>query len=91
MTKPAQPDHSFEEKILGLLDALYGAALRLAKNKEDAEDLVAEAVSKAWAGREQLKEQDRFRPWVFRILTNTFYSDCRKGSQKMKTVSYDEN
>ena len=41
----------FEEKVTGLLDQLYGAALRLAKNREDAEDLLAEAVAKVWASR----------------------------------------
>jgi RNA polymerase sigma-70 factor (ECF subfamily) len=86
-----EQDKKFEEKILQLLDALYGAALRLAKNPDDAEDLVAEAVSKAWANREGLKDQDRFRPWLFRIMTNTFYSDCRKGTNKMKTLTLDEN
>ncbi len=45
---PKLIDHSFfEEKVIGLLDPLYGAALRLAKNREDAEDLVAETVTKA--------------------------------------------
>jgi hypothetical protein len=29
----------FETQIVGLLDQLFGAALRLEKNREDAEDL----------------------------------------------------
>jgi len=68
----------FEKRVMGLLGEMYGAALRLAKNREDAEDLVAEAVTKAWAGRSALKDKERFRPWIFRILTNTFISECRK-------------
>lgn len=68
----------FEETVIGLLDQLYGAALRLAKNREDAEDLVAETVSKAWASRHTLKDQAKSRAWIFRILTNTFMSDRRK-------------
>ena len=68
----------FEEKVMGLLGELYGAALRLAKNRDDAEDLVADSVEKAWANRGSLRDKERFRPWIFRILTNTFFSDCRK-------------
>jgi len=68
----------FEEKVTSLLDQLYGASLRLAKNREDAEDLVAETVAKAWASRRSLKDHDKFRSWIFRILTNTFISGCRK-------------
>jgi RNA polymerase sigma-70 factor (ECF subfamily) len=68
----------FEERVTGLLDELYGAALRFAKNRDDAEDLVAETVTKAWESRGTLKDHGRFRPWIFRILTNTFITECRK-------------
>lgn len=68
----------FEHQVVGLLDDLLGAAIRLAKNRHDAEDLVADAVTKAWGSRESLKGAERFRPWIFRILTNCFVSDCRK-------------
>jgi RNA polymerase sigma-70 factor (ECF subfamily) len=72
-------DHErFEQQVIGLLDDLLGAAMRLAKNRHDAEDLVAEAVTKAWGNRASLKEVERFRPWIFRILTNCFLTDCRK-------------
>jgi RNA polymerase sigma-70 factor (ECF subfamily) len=85
----------FEEEVLGLLDELYGAALRLAKNREDAEDLVAEAVTKAWAARRALKDMEHFRPWIFRILTNTFITECRKRSirpsQEDQAVNSDED
>jgi len=72
----------FEEHVTGLLGELLGAALRLAKNRHDAEDVVAEAVTKAWANRNSLKDPERFRPWIFRILTNTFLTDCRKTSAR---------
>jgi len=68
----------FEQEITGLLDRLYGTALRLAKNRADAEDLVAETVTKAWANFGSLHDRQCFRGWLFRILTNTFLSECRK-------------
>lgn len=72
-------DHAFfEREITSLLDRLYGAALRLAKNRADAEDLVAEAVAKAWANFHTLHDRSCFPGWVFRILTNTFLTECRK-------------
>lgn len=76
----------FESEVVGTLDRLYGAALRLAKNHADAEDLVAEAVAKAWASRESLEDPARFEGWLFRILTNTFIGECRRRG----TVSLDE-
>ncbi len=83
-------DQQFEEKVTELLDALYGAALRLAKNRDDAEELLAETVSKAWANRFRLKGQDQFRAWIFRILTKTFLSECRKKNPNTDAVSIDE-
>lgn len=83
--------NSFGEKVTGLLDQLYGAALRLAKNREDAEDLVAEAVAKAWASRRSLKDPEKFRSWIFRILTNTFISDCRKRALRPQAETFEEH
>ena len=60
------------------IDALYSVALRLTRKDADAEDLVAEAVTKAWSSIDSLDDRDRFRPWLFRILHNTFISDYRK-------------
>jgi RNA polymerase sigma-70 factor (ECF subfamily) len=67
----------FAAQIEGLTDRLYGTALRLARNPEDAEDLVAETVVKAWARLGELRERQAFAGWVLRILNNTFVSEWR--------------
>ncbi len=81
----------FEREITGLLDRLYGAALRLAKNRADAEDLVAEAVAKAWANFHTLHDRSCFHGWVFRILTNTFLTECRKTAPRSLDALCDEH
>jgi RNA polymerase sigma-70 factor (ECF subfamily) len=68
----------FEQQLTDVLDRLYAAALRMTKNRADAEDLVSEAVTKALKNRDKLKDPTSFRGWMFRILTNTFISNCRK-------------
>lgn len=78
---PADDRAFFEREVTAVLDGLYGAALRLAKNRTDAEDLVAEAVAKAWANFPSLKDRCCFRGWIFRILTNTFLSECRRQTE----------
>ena len=70
------------------IDALYSVALRLTRKDADAEDLVAEAVTKAWSSIDTLSDRDRFRPWLFRILHNTFISDYRKQSVRPVEASY---
>ncbi|HRP95099.1 MAG TPA: sigma-70 family RNA polymerase sigma factor [Rhodocyclaceae bacterium] len=68
----------FCAQIERLTDRLYGTALRLARNRADAEDLVSEAVVKAWACRHQLHDRACFEKWILRILTNAFFSQCRR-------------
>lgn len=72
------------------MQSLYTLALRLTRNNADAEDLVAECISKAWMVLHTLEDRTRFRPWVFRILHNKFISDYRKKSVRPKESSYDE-
>ena len=70
--------HSFfAGNVERLIDRLYGTALRLTRNSDDAEDLVAETVAKAWAKLGELSDPGSFDAWILRILTNTFVSEWR--------------
>lgn len=77
MTEDSDRDF-FRAEIERLMDRLYGTALSLTRNPADAEDLVSEAVIKAWANLGDLADRQAFPKWLFRILTNTFVSDRRR-------------
>lgn len=79
----------FKQEVSENMDALYGTALRLTRNPADAEDLVADAVTKAWAALDRLEDVARFKAWIFRILTNTFISDYRKSKNAPRMESLD--
>jgi RNA polymerase sigma factor (sigma-70 family) len=72
----------FEARVLAILGPLHGVARRLTKNDADAEDLVAESISRAWRARDSLADADAFRAWMFRILNNTFISERRRASAR---------
>jgi RNA polymerase sigma-70 factor (ECF subfamily) len=72
------------------MDALYRLALRLTKNSTEAEDLVADAVTRAWTAIDSLQDRSRGRQWMFRILHNCFISDYRKKSIRPRETAYDE-
>ena len=72
------------------MDSLYGLAMRLTRNGADAEDLVADAVAKAWSAVATLEDRARVRGWLFRILHNCYISDYRKKSVRPVEWSYDE-
>lgn len=69
---------AFETQVLAILGPLHGVARRLTKNDADAEDLVAESITRAWRARESLADDGAFRAWIFRILHNTFISERRR-------------
>ncbi|MBK8468975.1 MAG: sigma-70 family RNA polymerase sigma factor [Actinomycetales bacterium] len=61
-----------------LLDQLYSAALRTARNPADAEDLVQETYAKAYAAFHQFQPGTNLKAWMYRILTNTYINTYRK-------------
>lgn len=68
----------FERDALPYLDQLYGAALRMTRNRADAEDLVQDAYAKAFAAFHQYRPGTNLKAWLYRILTNTFINGYRK-------------
>lgn len=85
----AESAADFEARVLQLLPDLFAAALRMMRNRADAEDLVADTVAKAWERRASVRESASFRGWVFRILTNTFVSSLRSRAARPRTESLD--
>ena len=80
----AQRRQWFEQRLEPLLDRLYGNALRLTRDPDDAEDIVAEAVGKAWTRFDELRDPRRFEGWLFHILTNAFISEWRRRQSRPK-------
>ena len=80
---------AFEDQVLALLGSLHGVARRLCCNDAEAEDIVAEAVARAWRSRDSLEDPRAFRAWIFRILHNTFISERRRPDGRL--VALEEN
>src|SRR6185295_19553594 len=62
-----------EEVLLPHLDAAYNLARWLTRDPRDAEDVVQEAYLRALKHFNTFKGGDA-RPWVLRIVRNTFYT-----------------
>jgi RNA polymerase sigma-70 factor (ECF subfamily) len=68
----------FEAEVLPHLDALHRSALRLTRNGSDADDLVQDAVIKAWRFFDGYEPGTNIRAWLLKILTNLFFSRYRR-------------
>ncbi|QJC21346.1 sigma-70 family RNA polymerase sigma factor [Arcanobacterium buesumense] len=85
-----QLSRQFEEQALPLLDQLYGAALRLTRNPQDAEDLVQETYAKAFAAFHQYQQGTNLKAWLYRILNNAFISNYRKAQRRPKEADAEQ-
>ncbi len=79
----------FERQVMVLLGPLQGVARRLTCNDADAEDLVAETVTRAWRALDSLESEAAFKSWIFRILNNTFISEMRRAGVRPKLEAVD--
>lgn len=77
----------FEETALPYLDALYGAAYRLTRNPRDAEDLVQDAMLRAYRFWDSFQKDSNCKAWLFRILTNTFINEYQKKKRSREVLS----
>ncbi len=74
--RPIRAD--FEKEALPHLSALYAAALRMTRNEKDAEDLVQEALLRAYRFFDTFEAGTNCKAWLFRILTNVFCNQYRE-------------
>ena len=68
----------FEKVALPHLEALHGAAVRLARNPRDAEDLVQESLLRAYRFWDTFERGSNCRAWLLRILTNTYINEYQR-------------
>lgn len=78
------------DECLTHVDALYGAALRMTGNRQDAEDLVQETYLKAVRDLDRHREIASIRGWLFRILTNTYIDRYRKARRSPSEVVFED-
>jgi len=59
---------------------VYNLALKMTKDKSDAEDLTQEVFIKAITALSKFESKSKFRTWLYRITVNHFLNDSRKKS-----------
>ncbi len=84
-----RPKHRSEFEAIALphLDALYGAAYRLTRNARDAEDLVQDAMLRAYRFWDSFQQDSNCKAWLFKILTNTFINTYQKAKRGREILS----
>lgn len=79
---------AFEALISDNTRFVYNIALKMLKNKEDAEDISQEALIKVYKNIDSFNMESSFRTWMYRIVVNTCLDHMRKN--KVTVLSIDK-
>lgn len=74
MTKAVLDKETFCRLVEEHQNTLYRTARSILSNQQDAEDAVQEAIFSAYSHLDRLREPDKFKAWLLRILVNECYS-----------------
>jgi len=79
--------HAYAQLLNRYWDSVYFMILKMAHNKDDAEDLTIEAFGKAFKFIHNYEPEFAFSTWLFKIANNNAIDFLRK--QHTKTISID--
>ena len=93
LRRKTQRSDEFSASILALLQPLYATALRLTRNRADAEDLVQDSVVKALRFEERFTPGTNQKAWLYTILHNTWRNrrrDAARDTVDVDSVAVEE-
>lgn len=75
--------NEFTRQVEQLQGTLYRIAATVLAQPCDREDAVQSAILKAWQHLPRLREDDRFSPWLIRIMLNECYALLRRRKREI--------
>jgi RNA polymerase sigma-70 factor, ECF subfamily len=77
----AEGDRVFHEHLVAIIPQLRSFARGLCGNRDLADDLAQDAMTRAWGARQTFEPGTNFRAWMFMILRNQFYTTIKKNAR----------
>lgn len=87
----AGDDGAFANLIRPYIRKAYHVALKITRNREDAEDASQQSLLNAYAHLHQFRGQSRFSSWLTRIAMNEALIKVRKRRSEDHYLSYENN
>ncbi|MFN2421941.1 MAG: RNA polymerase sigma factor [Gemmatimonadota bacterium] len=84
-------DGAFEDLLSANLDSLYRTSVRLCGDPDDAQDMLHDAVLRAFQHRHQLRDPEAGRSWLFKILVRTHLNRVRSKRRRPESIESDLN
>ena len=77
---------AFEAILAPHMGELHGAAMRLSRSPSDADDVLQEAMARAWMFWDRFEPGTNVRAWMHRILYNTFVNGYRRRRREREVL-----
>src|SRR3954470_10445062 len=91
MFRRRSPDpDAFNAQVLAFVDPLFATAMRLTRNRADAEDLVQDTLVKAFRFSDRFTPDTNLKAWLYTILHNTWRNRRRDASRDTVEVDSDQ-
>ncbi|MGL4441882.1 MAG: sigma-70 family RNA polymerase sigma factor [Bosea sp. (in: a-proteobacteria)] len=79
-----KPQPAFRDMLVAEIPSMRAFAVSLCGNITTADDLVQDALLKAWGHSDSFQMGTNLRAWLFTILRNTYYSLYRKRTREVQ-------
>jgi RNA polymerase sigma-70 factor (ECF subfamily) len=76
----------FDAAVRPHLNAMYRMAYRWTQNRDDAEDLVQETLTKLVRRIDELESVEKLKPWLIKVLYRSFVDIHRKQSRELQLI-----
>lgn len=81
----------FGYKLDNLTPSLKPYALKLTKDKDEADDLLQETVFKAYSNRDKFQDGTNLKAWLYTIMRNTFITNYQRMVRRKTFIDTTEN
>jgi RNA polymerase sigma-70 factor (ECF subfamily) len=82
--------HSFADLVERHKDKAMTVAIRMLKNREDAEEAIQDAFVRAFRALDRFEERSKFSTWLYRIVFNVCSTTLSKRGDFLEPISHNE-
>lgn len=76
----------FQDEVVALIPRLRAYAMSLAGSSAEADDIVQDALMRAWRFRDGFQAGTNLRAWLYRIVRNAFYTHAAKRRDTVEDI-----
>lgn len=76
----------FQDQVVALIPRLRAYAMSLSGSSAEADDIVQDALMRAWRFRDGYQMGTNLRAWLYRIVRNAFYTQAAKRRDTVEDI-----